>query len=187
MVQIIRHYEGNSNFSCSRWSDHKLHPTLEKSLHNKGNKNVNTSIFFRSVRIRRGYLLWCFLNNKFTDQPSENVFVNKRVFHLDFRISNSFSNLPEIWVQRWKHRVLAGMWRLQVGLSGWASLESWTDLPEVHPARRLQRGQLVASAASKWRTSEGKPSPPLLYSHPTLNSFCPALVSPVDRKNSTLE
>lgn len=40
LVQIISHGDGNSNFSCSRWSDHKLHPTLEKSLHNESKKNL---------------------------------------------------------------------------------------------------------------------------------------------------
>lgn len=61
------------------------------------------------------------------------------------RISNSFPRLPEIWVQRWEHRVLAGMWRLQVGLGGWPSLESWADLSEVHPASSLQGGQFMKS------------------------------------------
>lgn len=113
---------------------------------------------------------------KYTRSRSENVLLFS-LSHLDFRISNGFSNLPEIRVQRWKHRVLAGMRRLQVGLGGGASLPSWADLSEVHPARSLQRGQLVTFVGSRWRASEDKPSPPLLCSHAALGSHYPVSFS----------
>lgn len=150
-----------TNFSCSRWSDHKLHPTLEKSLHNES-KKTNICILYVYVSGRGGgYLLVSFLASKYTRSRSENICVGKPFFppHLDLRISNGFSNLPEIWVQRWKHGVLAGMPRLQVGLSGWASLESRADLSEVHPACSLQRGQSWSWWGGWWRISEDKPSP----------------------------
>lgn len=153
MVQIISHYEGNSNFSCSRWSDHKLHPTLEKSLRNDSKKTTNICIYIlRTSGRSRGYKLTCFPTANHTRSRSEHVCV----CHLDFRISHGFSNLPEIRVQRREHRVLAGVRRLQVHLSGWASLQSGADLPEVHPARSLQGGQLVAGVGKSMKNVWGQ-------------------------------
>lgn len=189
LVQIISH-EGNSNFSCSRWSDHKLHPTLEKSLHNQSKKNIYLSylsILFTTSVQRRGELLACSRTTQTHKIKVWKCFSFLSLSHLDFRISIGFSNLPEIRVQRWKHRVLAGMRRLQVGLGGGASLPSWADLSEVHPARSLQRGQLV--------TLVGGVDEELLRTNLHLHCFALTqlwaptipLVSPVAMKYSTIE
>lgn len=84
-------------------------------------------------------------------------------FNLDLRIPDCFPRLPEIRVQRWKHWVLAGMRRLQVDLTTWPSLESWTDLSALHPAHSLQRGQLVTCAQSRWNATEENPPPALTH------------------------
>lgn len=146
VFQIISHYQGNSDFSCSRWSDHKLHPTLEKLLHNESKKPPQKKKKKQEEKER--LLAGMFSHHKIHKINKSAVWwfsVGKHFLFSWLRISHSFPRLPEIWVQRWKHRVLAGMRRLQVGLSGWPSLESWADLSEVHPASSLQGGQFMKS------------------------------------------
>lgn len=130
---------GNSNLSYSRLPDRKLHPSLEKLLRNKSKKsnflNLETAIYW-SI---------CIPRNTCDDLVSTTNFS----FNLSLRISESFPSVPAIGVQRWKHWVLVGMRRLQVSLTGWPSLESWTDLSEVHPAYSQQRGQSVMADGSQ--------------------------------------
>lgn len=63
-----------------------------------------------------------------------------------FRWSDSFPQLPAVWVQWWEHRVLDGLWGLQEDQEPSENgSQGQEDLWGFHPVWGTQRGQILLS------------------------------------------